>query len=469
MNKLVHSVFVRLVSRLDPLMIYWHPRVLSMLFLGFSAGLPYLLVFTTLTAWLTEAGVSRASIGFFTWIGITYSIKVLWAPVVDRLRLPGLAAWLGQRRSWILVAQLLIAGGLVGMALTDPVEQLYLLAMCALLVAFGSATQDVAIDAWRIEAASVERQAAMSAVYVLGYRIALLVAGAGALHLVSWASWPGVYLIMALLVGVGMLAVLCSSEPQAERHSDAVFLEQRVQDYLARSAHVSPPLRHAVAWIIGAVVAPFVDFFSRYGRQALLLLLIVGSYRISDISMGGMALPFYLDMGFTRTQIANIAGIWGVGMTIMGGVIGGLLVPRYGLLPVLLTGAILSAGTNLLFSLLALIGPAPEMLVVTISADNFCAGMAMAVFIAWMSSLVNTAYTATQYALFSSLMTLPGKFIGGFGGMVVEAQGYFLFFIYVACLGIPAILLVSYLLMRNTATPGVGLPLDMDRRREVQN
>lgn len=432
----------------EALSIYFHPRVASMLFLGFSAGLPYLLVFTTLTAWLTEAGVSRASIGFFSWVGITYSIKVLWSPVVDRFKLPILGKLLGKRRSWMLLAQVIIAGGLVGMSLTDPVQDLGWVAAFALMVAFGSATQDVAIDAWRIEATSVERQAAMSAVYVFSYRLALLVAGAGALHMVTLSSWPGVYLVMAMLMGVGMVTVLASSEPAVKQQSDAVFLEKRVQDYLARSEHVVPALRHSIAWLIGAVVCPFVDFLQRYGRQAAVLLLVIGSFRITDISMGAMALPFYLDLGFSRAEIANIAGVWGVAMTILGGMVGGLLVPRYGLLPVLLMGAVLASATNLLFSMMALVGNESWMLMITISGDNFCGGLAMAALIAWMSSLVNTAYTATQYALFSSLMTLPGKFIGGFSGLVVESHGYFWFFIYVAALGIPAIILIAFLLQR---------------------
>lgn len=437
----------------ESLGIYLHSRVAAMLFLGFSAGLPFLLVFTTLTAWLTEAGVTRASIGFFTWVGITYSVKVFWAPVVDRVPLPLLGRWLGKRRSWMLVAQLMIVGGLVGMAFTDPQTQLFQLAILALMVAFGSATQDIAIDAWRIEAVEVKRQAAMSATYVFGYRMALLVAGPLALFLVAWATWPGVYLIMASLVGVGIVTVLLCREPQVDRTSDAVFLEQRVQDYLRRSDHVAPSVRKSVAWLIGAVVCPFVDFFTRYGKQAILLLLIVGSFRISDISMGGMAMPFYLDTGFSREEIASIAGIWGIIMTILGGITGGLMVPRYGLLPVLLAGAILAAATNLLFALMSLVGPELWMLSITISGDNFCGGLAMAVFIAWLSSLTSTAYTATQYALFSSLMTLPGKFIGGFGGVVVESVGYGWFFIYVSLLGVPAILLVAWLMHLNRAKP----------------
>lgn len=433
----------------ESLLIYLHPRVASMAFLGFSAGLPYMLVFSTLTAWLTEAGVAKASIGFFSWIGITYSIKIIWAPVVDRLSLPLLGRLLGKRRSWMLLAQLMIAGGLVGMALTDPVQDLEWIAIFALVVAFGSATQDVAIDAWRIEAVSVERQAAMSATYVFSYRLALLMAGAGALHLVSWATWPGVYVIMALLMGVGMVTVLLSGEPDVPRQSDAVFVEQRVQQYLARSEHVPGPLRHTIAWLIGAVVCPFVDFVQRYGSQAALLLFIVGSFRITDISMASMAMPFYLDLGFSRASIANITGLYGALMTVVGGLTGGVLVPRFGLLRVLLAGAILAAATNLLYSLTSLVGPELWMLTITISAENFCGGLAMAALIAWMSSLVNSAYTATQYALFSSLMTLPGKVIGGFSGVVVESVGFGWFFVYAALLGLPAIVLVAWLMLQN--------------------
>lgn len=427
---------------------YGRPRTAAMFALGFSAGLPFLLVFTTLTAWLTEAGVTRTAIGFFTWVGITYSIKVLWSPVVDRLKLPLLGRLLGQRRSWMLLAQALIVVGLVGMAMTNPAENLAQMAVFALVVAFGSATQDVAIDAWRIEVAPVEEQASMAATYVFGYRIALLVASAGALHMASRLAWGEVYLWMAVLMGVGVVATLLAAEPKVLRRSDAAFVEERAQAYLDRNPHLPQPVRVSVAWLIGAVVCPFVDFFTRYGLHALVILLLVGTYRISDISMGSMANPFYLDLGYTKAQIANIAGAYGVAMTILGGLAGGVLTVRYGVLPLLLVGAILASLTNLLFSLMALVGPEPWMLAVTISGDNFCGGLAMAVFIAWLSSLTSTAYTATQYALFSSLMTLPGKFIGGFSGVVVDAIGYFQYFIYVAAIGVPAILLAAYLMLR---------------------
>lgn len=438
-------------------LVYAHPRIATMLCLGFSAGLPFLLVFSTLSAWLTDAGVSRTMIGLFSWVGITYSIKVLWSPVVDRLRLPLLHPLLGRRRSWILLAQLSIAGGLIGMAFTDPAAELGRLAACAVLVAFGSATQDIAIDAWRVEAAPPDRQAAMAATYVFGYRMALLAAGAGALHIAARLSWSAVYLAMAGLMATGVLAVLASREPVARQPRETLFLETRVQDFMMRNAHLPQRLRQVSGWLIGAVVCPFADFFSRNGRLALVILAFIGLYRVTDITMGVMANPFYLDLGFTLAQIANVSGLYGVAMTIAGGVLGGVLVPRYGVMRVLLTGAILAALTNLLFAALALLGAKLWMLVVTISADNLSGGLALSAFIAYLSGLTNVSYTATQYALFSSLMTLPGKFIGGAAGWVVDAVGYPLFFVYSCLIGVPAMLLVTYL-MRHLPVAAAGAP-----------
>ncbi len=419
-----------------------------MLFLGFSAGLPFLLVFSTLTAWLRDLGVSRTAIGFFAWVGITYSIKVIWAPVVDRMPIPFLTRALGKRRSWMLIAQLGIALGLIGMASTDPTTELTRVAIFALLVAFSSATQDIAVDAYRIEAVVKERQAAMAATYILGYRVALLVAGAGALYIASYASWPGAYLSMAALMLVGMSTVLLVAEPVHHQGRENVMFEQRVIDFMSRSAALPGWLRGAIAWIIGAVICPFADFFSRNGWWALVILLFIGVFRLSDLAMGIMANPFYLDLGFTKTEIANIAKIFGFFMSIAGSFAGGVLVVRYGIMRPLLLGAIMVAATNLLFSLMAMIGPDKAWLAVVISADNISAGLSNAVFIAYLSSLTNQAYTATQYALFSSFMTLPGKVISGFSGIIVDGFGYVSFFAYAAAIGIPAILLVIYLMRR---------------------
>ena len=412
----------------ETLLIYTNPRVIAMTFLGFSGGLPFLLVFSTLTAWLTEGNVSRSTIGFFAWIGITYSTKVLWAPVVDSIRVPFLTKILGQRRSWMLIGQIGIASGLVLMSLIGP-SDLLTLSFCAFLVAFSSATQDVAIDAFRIESAEPEHQGAMSAAYVFGYRLALLVAGAGALYLAEYFSWTITYLVMASLMLVGVVTVVLVAEP--DRQADFFPLELSAIG-----------LRR---WFTGAVVGPFVDFFSRNGKVAFIILLFISVFRLSDIAMGIMANPFYLDMGYSKTEIANVAKVFGFFMSIAGSLICGVLVVKWGLMRPLLIGAVAVALTNLLFASLSVLEPKVSYLAIVISADNISGGFAATAFIAYLSSLTNRAYTATQYALFSSLMTLPGKFISGFSGLVVDNFGYFEFFVVAAILGIPAILLVVWL------------------------
>ena len=427
-------------------LIYFKPRTIVMLFLGFSAGLPFLLVFSTLSAWLQEAEVSRSVIGFFSWVGITYSIKFFWAPVIDRLPIPWLTRRLGRRRSWMLIAQFGIALGLIGMAMTDPSHDLYWVAVFAVLVAFSSATQDVSIDAYRIEAVDRHLQGAMAASYILGYRLALLVAGAGALTLADQMAWSSVYLLMAGLMVVGMVTVLFINEPEVPKTQPTFEQETRVMKFLAGSNHWPSQWRGGMAWFIGAVVCPFVDFFIRNGKMALLILLFISVFRISDIIMGVMANPFYLDLGFTKTEIGVTTKFYGFFMTIIGSLIGGLFVVRYGIMKPLLLGSILVASTNLLFAYMAMVAPNTSLLAIVISADNLSGGFAVSAFIAYLSSLTNTAYTATQYALFSSLMTLPAKIIGGFSGVVVDAQGYPFFFIYASILGIPAILLALYLM-----------------------
>ena len=412
----------------ETLLIYTNPRVIAMTFLGFSGGLPFLLVFSTLTAWLTEGDVSRSTIGFFAWIGITYSTKVLWAPVVDSIPIPFLTKTLGQRRSWMLIGQMGIALGLVLMSLIGP-SDLLILSCCAFLVAFSSATQDVAIDAFRIESAEPEYQGAMSAAYVFGYRLALLIAGAGALYLAEYFSWTIAYITMATLMLVGVITVILVAEP--DRQSESFQLE------------LSPiGLRR---WFTRAVAGPFVDFFSRNGKVAFIILLFIAVFRLSDIAMGIMANPFYLDMGYTKIEIANVAKVFGFFMSIAGSLICGVLVVKWGLMRPLFIGAVAVSITNLLFASLSVLEPKVSYLAIVISADNLSGGFAATAFIAYLSSLTNRAYTATQYALFSSLMTLPGKFISGFSGLVVDNFGYFEFFVVAAMLGIPAILLVVWL------------------------
>lgn len=430
--------------------IYRNPRVIAMAFLGFSGGLPFLLVFSTLSAWLREAEVSRSTIGFFAWVGITYSIKVFWAPVVDRLRLPVIGA-LGRRRSWILVAQVGIALGLLGMSMIGA-QDLLLLSVFAVLVAFSSATQDIAIDAYRIEAVADRYQGAMSAAYIFGYRVALLVAGAGAFYLAEYLGWTLAYQVMAGLMLIGIITVLFIREPAASGMVEQIADDQIVRAYLAKRGYLPLRVQGTLTWFLSAVVFPFVDFFKRNGRFGLVVLLFIAVFRLSDIAMGIMANPFYLDMGYSKTDIANVAKVFGFFMTIAGSALCGVLVVKWGILRPLLMGAVAVAVTNLLFALLSTLEPSLTGLAIVISADNISGGVAATAFIAYLSSLTNRAYTATQYALFSSLMTLPGKFISGFSGVIVDGWGYLPFFIFASVIGIPAILLVILLIRRDKAS-----------------
>jgi len=419
--------------------IYVQPRVRGMIFLGFSAGLPFLLVFSTLSAWLRDEGVERSVIGFFSWIGVTYSIKVFWAPVVDRLSLPFLTKFLGKRRSWMLLAQLGVVVGLVGMGSSDSHSQLQQIALFAVWVAFCSATQDVVIDAYRIESVNPEYQGAMAATYVLGYRIALLVAGAGAFYIADYASWKVAYFVMAVAMSVGLVTTLCLKEP------DHKHFEGRLSENVAVKRQNI--WRRLSISFVDAVLHPFVEFFGRNGKVGLLILMLIAVYKMSDITMGVMANPFYLDLGFSKKDIADISKVFGFFMTIAGAAMGGVLVVRYGIMRPLLLGAVMVAATNLLFAVLAVSDPNLLLLAGVISADNLSGGIATSVFIAYLSSLTSTAYTATQYALFSSLMTLPAQLLGGFSGVVVDSYGYTVFFIYASTVGLPAIVLVL-LLMR---------------------
>ena len=418
----------------DSMMIYLSPNSLRMLALGFAAGLPLLLVLGTLSFRLREAGIDRATIGFLSWVGLAYGFKWAWAPLVDRVPIPFLTPLLGRRRSWLLLAQCCVIAGLLGMAISNPQVSLMPLVGFALLTAFGSATQDIALDAFRIESAQARLQAVLAASYQTGYRLAMIWAGAGVFWIAAKAetgglpagtyqdnAWAVAYAAMAVSMAVGMVTVLFSKEP----------------------AHVDLPPAHGLRqWLQVAVIAPFGEFISRYRWHAVLLLALIATYRISDIVMGIMANPFYVDMGYSKEEVATVTKLYGVVMTLVGAFIGGTMVLRWGVMKVLMIGAVLSAATNLLFAWLALHGHDVYALIAVVSADNLVSGIASAAFIAYLSSLTNVQYSATQYALFSSLMLLLPKFLAGFSGVAVDAAGYAWFFTGTAMLGVPVLLLV---------------------------
>ena len=412
--------------------VYLEPPTLRMLVLGFSAGLPLLLVLGTLSFWLREAGIDRTTIGYLSWVGLAYAFKWVWAPLVDRVPIPSLTHWLGRRRSWLLLSQLGIMAGLVAMSFNDPQLALRPVVWGALAVAFGSATQDIALDAFRIESAGTERQAALAAAYQTGYRLSMIWAGAGTLWLAARAetsgaasyqhgAWQIAYLAMAASMLPGMVTVLLSPEP--------IKLAM-------------PVARNAADWLRGALIEPFADFLRRYQWQAALILALISIYRISDVVMGIMANPFYVDMGYSKDEVAAVTKIFGVIMTLVGAFVGGVLSMRMGVMRVLMLGAVLSAATNLLFAGLSTRGHDVTALILVISADNLASGIASAAFVAYLSSLTNVNYSATQYALLSSVMLLLPKFLAGYSGRYVDAFGYQNFFIATALLGLPVLLLV---------------------------
>ena len=402
-------------------------KLLTMFLLGFSAGLPLLLVFTTLSAWLRDENIVRSTIGFFGWVTIFYGLKFLWAPLIDSIKLPLIHNVLGKRRSWLLLTQLLICLFLYLLATISPTgDSLVAFSICALFVSFFSASQDIVVDAYRIEIAPIELQGILTAGYQFGYRVAILVSGAGALYIADSYTWEISYKIMSSLMLIGIITTLMSSEPDEHR--------LKVDN--------SSNLIAAVFW------APIRDFFSRY-KNAILILIFIGVYRLSDLSMAVMANPFYLDIGFTLSEIATVTKVFGIAMTLIGAFIGGIIILRYGVSKPLFYGSIMIASTTLMFVVQSIFGNDMNLFILTIALDNFTGGFAGTVFIAYLSSLTDPKYTATQYALFSSLMLVPGKFLSGFSGLVVDSFGYLELFLISASLGIPAIIISYYLNNKN--------------------
>ena len=400
-------------------------RVALMLAFGYSAGLPLLLVFGTLSAWLRESGVPVTTIGLFSWLALAYSFKFLWSPLVDAFDVPVLSRLVGRRRAWMMASQALVALALVGVGFSDPGANIAVTAVFTFLVAFGSATQDVVVDGWRIDAAPTSRQGIMAAAYQLGYRLALICAGAGALYVAEFVTWRAAYVSMAALMSVGLVASLLA--PVVDK---APGLDEGGPKSPAKAFSFS-----------AAIVAPLTDLYGRKGAMLVPILALVALYRLPDFVAGVMANPLYIDLGFSKTDIANVSKLYGVWVGMVGAFVGGLLVPKLGLRLTLLIGAIAGAGSNLMFSWLAFEGAKIELLILAISIDNFSASFAGTALIAYMSGLTAPGFAATQYALLSSLYALPGKLVGGISGFIVASFGYATFFTLTAAVGIPVVLL----------------------------
>ncbi len=503
---------------------WWKEKaVWVLLLLGFSAGLPYFLIFGTLSLWLLEAGVERSAVTFFSWAVLGYSFKFVWAPLVDRLPLPLLTRLLGRRRGWLLLAQSAVVLSIVFMSSVDPANSLTAMAVGAVALGFSAATQDIVIDAYRIEAAIPRLQAMLSSTYVAGYRTGMIIAGAAALALAqdlgssqesySYSAWQMTYLIMASVMSIGVITTLLIKEPNSDSSAGneyptedyirffLVFLVSVASLALVYSLFPETPelfsevLQNAFAFLYVIVrmtcavlaafltakvcaklnfinddlvresyIDPIADFLTRYGKLALWVLVLVGLYRISDIVMGVITNVFYAEMGYSKKEIASITKVFGVLMTIFGAFMGGILAIRIGVMRSLMFGAVLVAITNLLFMWLANINGAhtyldftiplfftsvdvsvPRELFVVIIMDNLAQGFAIAAFIGWLSALTNVSFTATQYAIFSSLMTFLPKIIGGYSGSLVGLLGYENFFLFASALGVPVIVLIYFL------------------------
>lgn len=421
-----------------------------MLLLGFSSGLPFYLVYQTLSAWLRTAGIQRTTISMLAWAGMAYTFKFIWAPVVDRVPLPWLTRRLGRRRSWMLFAQMGIAVALFNLSASEPTVALAPIALWAVFLAFCAATQDIAIDAWRIESAPRDAQAAMASAVQFGYRIALIVASAGALTLADRFGWHVSYATMGALVGIGVLTTLLSSEPASRIPPVSFAHEQRVVDWLHHRRHWPRWLQDAGSWFVGAVVCPFSEFVVRHGAPlAAVLLLFMGSYRLSDFTMGVMTNSLYVDRGFTLLQIAAVVKFYGLIASLVGVVVAGVVLIRVGQLRGLLLGSALVILSNLNFSLLsAAAHPTLFWLGLVNAFDNLALAMHGTALIAFLSGLTSPRYTATQYALFTSFYALPAKILEGFSGRIVDHVGYPAFFVYTASLSIPGLLLLAWLVRR---------------------
>lgn len=419
--------FARTRATLKP---FGEGRVLAVLALGFSSGLPLALTFGTLTVWMAEVGVSKTTIGLFASVGTPYALKFFWAPLIDRMHLPILTAWLGRRRSWMLATQMALIAAILVLGQTDPSRDPEIVAVCAIVVAFCSASQDIVIDAYRVEILDVRQLPAGATSVQFGYRIAMLVSGAGALYLASVLPWSVVYAVMAGLVLVGVVVTLFGAEPAAAAEASQSFA--------------------FASWFRRAAIEPFSDFMSRSGWLGILA--FVAFFKLGDAFAGIMTNPFLIELGFSKIDIANVVKVFGFGATMLGLVIGGLLMNAIGLRRSLWITGVLQLATNLVFAVQATMGADLGFLALTIALENLAGGMGSAVFVAYISSLTNIAFTATQYALLSSLAVVGRTWLSTPSGFVAQEIGWIWFFFVSAAVALPGLIMLGWLMRPGAKT-----------------
>lgn len=422
---------------------YRDRRIIAIFFLGISSGLPLALVLGTLSIWMAREGVDKTTVGLFSAVTLPYSLKFVWAPVIDRVRFPFLTNLLGQRRGWTVATQLALMMGIAAMAITNPAVNPGLMALFALLVSFCSASQDVVIDAYRVELLEEGKIGAGVSSVVFGYRMGMLISGAGALYLVEGLDWSAAYLIMAALIMIGLLTILVSREPLHGADSETVARERRVSDYLARRPELAGRRAAVLAWFYGAVVSPFVDFMTR--PQWLVILLFIVFYKLGDSMAGVMTGYFMVELGFTNSEIGSVGKIVGIGASILGFIVGGLLIDRLGMLWALWICGGVQMLSNLMFALQALVGHDMGMLALVVGVENLAGGMGTAALVAYLTGLCNLAYTATQYALLSSVASIGRTFLAAPAGRLAEMLDWAPFFLVTTLAALPGLALLLWL------------------------
>ena len=473
---------------------FFKEKPLKMLLFGFSSGLPILLVFSTLSVWLSKAGIERSTITLFSWAGFAYAFKYLWSPIIDKFSLPIFKKF-GHRRSWLLLVQFLIIFSLILTSFTDPQKNLYATAFFIVLLAFFSASQDIIIDAFRIESVSQSKQGYLSSMYIAGYRVGMLVSGAGSLWLASYFGsgnydqivWQKVYCIMALFMAVGIFANLTSNEPKVKKNlfkktnNHLIFFLSIIFTiiifiYLYSNISFSVKDNNLLIFVLTCLklifcflvsgillmlmtkfkivekkmvaesyIAPIMNFIKKYGRFALIILMLISLYRIADVVMGVMANIFYIEKGYSIKDIATYSKFFGVFATIIGGLLGGYFASKKGTMTALFLGALIASLSNLLFAWLATVDANINYLIMVITADNISSGFAGAAFVIYLSGLTSIKFTATQYALFSSIMLFLPKLIAGYSGAWVDVMGYSNYFMLTALLGMPVLFLIYWI------------------------